>query len=252
MERAVPRLRVFAGPNGSGKSTIKRLLRPEWLGFYLNADEIDLAIHSAEGWIPPDAFPAFDLDLVNEFLLETEMLSGLSPADRRMHLSDAGGFAHGPATKGGYVSAAFADFLREILLANNETFSFETVMSHRSKVELMQAARAQGYRTYLYFIATEDPAINVNRVAKRVASGGHDVPSEKVRERYSRTLSLLPEAVLQSDRAYVFDNSADGARPQLVAEVTDASEIEIRLYAVPTWVDRALISKMRLESTTPD
>jgi predicted ABC-type ATPase len=32
-------LRVFAGPNGSGKSTIHEILRPEWIGVYVNADE---------------------------------------------------------------------------------------------------------------------------------------------------------------------------------------------------------------------
>ena len=38
---AQPRLRVFAGPNGSGKSTIHEILRPEWIGVYVNADEIE-------------------------------------------------------------------------------------------------------------------------------------------------------------------------------------------------------------------
>ncbi|HSI50226.1 MAG TPA: hypothetical protein VLA61_18290 [Ideonella sp.] len=41
---AQPRLRVFAGPNGSGKSTIHELLRPEWIGAYVNADEIEKAL----------------------------------------------------------------------------------------------------------------------------------------------------------------------------------------------------------------
>ena len=40
-EIARPRLRVFAGPNGSGKSTIQELLKPEWIGVYINADDIE-------------------------------------------------------------------------------------------------------------------------------------------------------------------------------------------------------------------
>jgi predicted ABC-type ATPase len=39
-----PRLRMFAGPNGSGKSTIKSKLKPEWLGTYINPDEIEAEI----------------------------------------------------------------------------------------------------------------------------------------------------------------------------------------------------------------
>ncbi|GFZ63888.1 hypothetical protein PSE10B_04100 [Pseudomonas amygdali pv. eriobotryae] len=37
----VPRLRVFAGPNGSGKSTIKRLLDPDLIYIYVNADDLE-------------------------------------------------------------------------------------------------------------------------------------------------------------------------------------------------------------------
>ncbi|MCF5429768.1 hypothetical protein GIV88_28060, partial [Pseudomonas syringae] len=37
----VPRLRVFAGPNGSGKSTIKRILDPDLIYIYVNADDLE-------------------------------------------------------------------------------------------------------------------------------------------------------------------------------------------------------------------
>lgn len=43
----VPRLRVFAGPNGSGKSTIKDVLPPQWLGLYVNADEIEKVLRAS-------------------------------------------------------------------------------------------------------------------------------------------------------------------------------------------------------------
>lgn len=46
MSTATPRLRVFAGPNGSGKSTLKDRLLPEWLGVYVNADEIEKTIRT--------------------------------------------------------------------------------------------------------------------------------------------------------------------------------------------------------------
>ena len=40
------RLRIFAGPNGSGKSTLKSVLKREWLGIYINPDDIELNIRS--------------------------------------------------------------------------------------------------------------------------------------------------------------------------------------------------------------
>ena len=44
MSAPIPRLRMFAGPNGSGKSTIKDMLPQQWLGIYVNADEIEKSI----------------------------------------------------------------------------------------------------------------------------------------------------------------------------------------------------------------
>lgn len=55
----------------------------------------------------------------------------------------------------------------------------------------MRQAQALGYRTYLYFVSTEDPEINVDRVRIRVEEGGHMVAPDKVRSRYFNSLSLL-------------------------------------------------------------
>lgn len=50
MSALVPHLRMFAGPNGSGKSTIKDILPQQWLGIYVNADEIEKTIR-ADGYL---------------------------------------------------------------------------------------------------------------------------------------------------------------------------------------------------------
>ena len=49
-----------------------------------------------------------------------------------------------------YFASVAADFLRNKLLTTRHTFTFETVMSHPGKVELLQKAQEAGYRTYLY------------------------------------------------------------------------------------------------------
>lgn len=41
--------------------------------------------------------------------------------------------------------------------------------------------------------------------------GGHDVPEEKVRSRYEKTMGYLPEYLQFADSAMVFDNSGDDA-----------------------------------------
>jgi len=102
---------------------------------------------------------------------------------------------------------ALADAQRLGCLETRQSFSFETVMSHVSKVETLRQARAAGFRVALYFVATESPSLNVARVAQRVALGGHDVPEDRIRERYVRTLGLLPQALAAADMAVLFDNT---------------------------------------------
>ena len=106
-----------------------------------------------------------------------------------------------------------ADKLRETCLKERRSFSFETVMSHPSKVEILARAKEYGFFIQLFFIGVDDPRINVERVALRVMQGGHDVPTDRIVERWYRTMELLSQAISLSDQAYVFDNTAtDGFR----------------------------------------
>jgi predicted ABC-type ATPase len=131
-------------------------------------------------------------------------------------------------------------------------------MSHRSKIEIMIRAHDAGYDVTLYFVATSDPEINVRRVENRVSTGGHDVPHDRIRKRYERSLGFLAYAALVARRTVAFDNSAlvgnsphanlvnasTGLRP--VAEVirTD-NHYEIRLEPdVPEWVFAHLVAPL--------
>lgn len=102
-------------------------------------------------------------------------------------------------------------------------------MSHPSRINEMLLLKEQGYHLFLTFITTDDPEKNVERVKYRYETGsttGHYVKPEKVRERYHRTLSLLPRATEVADAVYVYvyvyvyDNSIDGkgATLQVVIE----------------------------------
>jgi predicted ABC-type ATPase len=106
-------------------------------------------------------------------------------------------------------------------------------MSSRDKVDLLQEAQARGFRTYRYYIATEDPAINIQRVKNRVAEGGHDVPEDKIVARYHRSLGLLLEAIRHTNRAFFFDTSE--AQAWYFAEATDGTTIELKSDEMPNW-----------------
>ena len=70
-----------------------------------------------------------------------------------------------------YFASVAVDVLRRHLLERRISFTFESVMSHPGKVELLAQAQQRGYRTYLYYVATDDPEINVSRVRNRVGLG---------------------------------------------------------------------------------
>ena len=242
MNAPVPRLRMFAGPNGSGKSTIKEVLPSQWLGVYINADEIEMTIR-ADGCLSLAAFEVeADAQEFQAFLQVSTLLNkaGLLAQAAQLALVD-GRVAFGPVAVNSYWASVLADFIRHKLLASKASFTFETVMSSPDKVAFLQKAQKVGYRTYLYFVATEDADINVSRVKYRVQVGGHPVAEDKIRSRYVRSLELLPQAVTYADRAYMFDNS--GAERVWVAEVTDGLEIEMKTNEMPAWFKAALWDK---------
>lgn len=131
------------------------------------------------------------------------------------------------------MASVLADAIRRELLFQGSTFTFETVMSSPDKIAFMREAKDRGYRTYLYFVATDDPAINVERVKLRVSQGGHDVPEDRIRSRYDRSIGLLDDACASADRAYVFDNS--GEAHELIAEISDGDEMTIHTESLPAW-----------------
>jgi predicted ABC-type ATPase len=199
---------MFAGPNGSGKSTIKHKLNKsaKWFGTYLNPDEIEAAILTA-GMVETDGL-AVSTDHLRAYLQTTTVISP-GERDRIMNAVtvDRCRIAAAQSAKDPYLAAALTAYLRHCCVESRRTFTFETVMSHPSKIDVFKATRTLGYRNYLYFIATEDPQINVRRVANRVASGGHDVDITKIIDRYHRTMGLLPDAVRETHRAFFFDSS---------------------------------------------
>lgn len=237
----VPRLRMFAGPNGSGKSTLNGVISKELLGVYINPDEIekeikkfdflDLTFYKLEV-NKSEVLPFFiNHPLIKKASLEDEVLL-LDFFDNKIDFHNV--------LVNSYYASICADFIRHQLLKLKISFTFETVMSSYDKVEFLKKAQESGYRTYLYFIATQDPSINISRVKNRVKLGGHSVPKEKILNRYYRSLKLLPKAVKYANRAYIFDNSSQ--EKSWLAEVTDGKEFQYKSEFIPKWLNEYLLA----------
>lgn len=240
---AKPRLRMFAGPNGSGKSTIKEVLPAELLGVYINPDEIEKQLANTRTLdLACYQVKAQDGDFIT-YLHESTLLEKAGLLDQVPSITCTNGVINfGPAKINSYFASVIASYIREKLLESKTSFTFETVMSSADKVEFLHKAQKSGFRTYLYFVATEDPRINISRVAYRVRTGGHPVPEEKIISRYSRSLDLLFQALRYSDRAYIFDNS--GSNRIWLAEITDGAELEIREGPLTNWFNTYIWEKL--------
>jgi predicted ABC-type ATPase len=243
------RLRIFAGPNGSGKSTIfKEVNKRVRCLHYINADIIEEELRS-HGML---SFDNFSVLIEEEALKSQFQQSGLfhKTADGQrlceslkveknvLSLSDL-------SLLDSYFAAFLAEFLRMNMLNIVEEFTIETVMSDPNKLDYIRWTKKMGYRIYLYFVATKNVKINIDRVAFRVENGGHDVPEEKIRKRYLGSLENLFDAVQLSDRAYFFDNSALNIYDKTFFAEYDGATKQIHFQAdsYPGWFNDYLLKK---------
>ncbi|SOD80289.1 zeta toxin family protein [Spirosoma fluviale] len=239
------RLRMFAGPNGSGKSTIKDIVSTAYLGHYLNPDDIERQLKQEPIYRVDDYnFPAMAQSVVRSFFTSHPLAvkANLSEVFANLNVySQSIDFGLMPINS--YIASILTDYLRGIYLESGQSFTFETVMSSPDKLAVLKRAKDAGFRIYLYYVATEDPTINIERVQLRTQSGGHSVPTNKIIERYYRSLDYLFDAIRLSGRAYLFDNS--GQSRSWIAEVTNGTDIDLKTEYVPTWFLEYVLNKVR-------
>lgn len=136
-----------------------------------------------------------------------------------------------------YAAAAIASELRKELVRQRESFVFETVLSDPvgEKINFLRTAVAAGYNVALCFVGLSSWEISEQRVAMRVTQGGHDVPTQKLQERYPRSLQNLKAGIEQLPHVVVFDNS-DLANPyKLIAAYQNGSIIH-HARRIPNWL----------------
>lgn len=140
-------------------------------------------------------------------------------------------------------AAKEATRLRYECLDNGCNFVFETVFSSAEKVEFVRKAKAAGFFVRFFYVCTESPEINIQRIYKRYLEGGHEVPISKTLSRYYKSLANAAMILGEVDRAYVYDNSIDDATPQLLFRTIDGSIAKRYVNKLPKWTDIFFIEK---------
>lgn len=136
-----------------------------------------------------------------------------------------------------YVAARLADSIRRELVKRRESFVFETVFSDPvgDKVAFLKQAAESGYTAVLCFIGIASPNVCEERVAMRVSQGGHDVPRDKLRSRYPRTMANLRLAIRQLPHVFIYDND-DLNTPFRQVAVFEQGHLRASSESIPEWL----------------
>lgn len=137
----------------------------------------------------------------------------------------------------------WADTRRATLIASGTSFVSETVFSHPSKISLIRQAQAVGFVVVLLVVCMDQPERLLLRVRQRVSEGGHDVPDQRILDRYPRTLANLRQAVRQANMAMLCDNPGEiGERftgPKRIA-ICRGANTRILHTPLPQWAQQVL------------
>ena len=137
-----------------------------------------------------------------EFINADEIAKGLSPFQ-----------PESVAMQAGRIMLARMDEL----LQKGETFAFETTLATKSYKQKIEWAQANGYEVTLLFFWLRNVTMAKERVAQRVAEGGHSIPSQTIERRYHNGITNLFAIYIDMvDICYIFDNSE--GRKELIAQ----------------------------------
>jgi predicted ABC-type ATPase len=168
-----PSLWLIAGPNGSGKSSL--------YGSHQNAIYGDTNIADA----------AHSFWIINPDLLTQRIRS----AEKRS-LEDAN-----------LEAVRHIETWLKASIDAYQSVGVETVLSTGKYRSLVLDAKRRGYEIRLVYVILRNPELNAKRVQMRIQQGGHGVPVDKIKARWTRSLEQLPWFLDQADWALLFDNS---------------------------------------------
>jgi len=194
----VPAFWIIAGPNGSGKSTLYGSKRDAVYGNTIITDA------SRPFWIINPDLLASRIRSVERLTQQAANLAAVERIETWLHAS----------------------------IDAHQSIGVETVLSTDKYRRLVQAAKRRGYEVRLIYVILQNPDLNVERVRLRVQKGGHNVPANKVRERWTRSLNQLPWFLNQADWALLFDNSKAlrviGRKQRGVVELDPTAPSDVR------------------------
>ncbi len=115
----------------------------------------------------------------------------------------------------------------KMLAERREDFGFETTLAGTVFANLLDNLKESGYQIHIFYLWVQNADIAIARIADRVRRGGHSVPDEVVRRRFSRSISNY-FCLYRSSAHYwaLFDNSTE--TPTVIASGESGNIIIIK------------------------
>lgn len=117
----------------------------------------------------------------------------------------------------------------------HQTIGVETVLSSDKYRRIVDRAKRVSFEVRLIYVFVDSAERQMERIAFRIAKGGHAVPEDKVRARRLRSFDQMPWFFAQADQAWLFDNSGDG--PRLVGR-KEGDNVTLSEQLIPDLMDR--------------
>ena len=146
--------------------------------------------------------------------------------------------------------------LLEQAIAERRDYRFETTLGGRTIAQLLERAAQSGHRLHVWFCGLASPELHLRRVRSRVAHGGHDIPEEKIRERWTGSRQNLIRLLPLIDHLRIYDNSTDAdpaegqrPRPVLLLEMKQGKiTAPADLSGAPDWAKPIIAAAIHLHT----
>ncbi len=146
--------------------------------------------------------------------------------------------------------------LLELAIAHRRDFAFETTLGGRTMTALLLKALAQGFEVKIWFVGLDSPELHIARVRSRVRHGGHDIPEDRIRQRFTHSRLHLVQLLPHLTELFVYDNSEDAdpaqgqaPEPRLILHLSQGRIVaSCDLTTVPEWAKPVVAAALKLQS----
>ena len=135
-------------------------------------------------------------------------------------------------------------------------FAFETTLGGTTITGLLNKAIASRMEVRIWYVGLDNVELHIARVRARAGRGGHDIPDNRIRERYVHSVLNLIRLMPKLSELRVYDNSADAdpetggiPEPRLIVHLNRGKLSSVcDLASTPNWAKPVVLTALKLSA----